>query len=254
MVQGGYQQIREAISSMPGELTARLQQPGVSTFPQFQGLLLDLGISSDQLDDPERGFSFRYSSPLDMRMSQSDGPTAADILNTASEHELRLIFLRGGVKRPLHAILSKEIVRRRPFSTTDQLADLCAELERRPRKREAGPARNPATLPFQALRIEVNQELAKLQSFLDLAPTYLAPGGRLAVISFHSSEDKVVTQTMRRWSRRELSPFPSDDRAPFGTLLTKQAVVPSEEEIQANPRARSARLRVFERSPNQSAH
>jgi 16S rRNA (cytosine1402-N4)-methyltransferase len=251
IAEAGYEELEQVLDAMPEELKQLLTADRASTFPLFQAMLLDLGISSDQLDNPARGFSFLHDSPLDMRMAPDSGiRSAADLVNTCDEKELRRIFLRGGVKPQFAAALSKEILRCRPISTTAEFADLCGRLYRRPKKK-TGPSRHPATVPFQALRIEVNQEFAKLERFLDFAGELLAPQGRLAVISFHSAEDQIVTRVMRRWSRSDSDRFAPVPARPFGTLLTKQAIFPREEEMSANPRARSARLRVFERAADQ---
>ena len=240
LVHALYSEISEAWNGAPAKVR-RASGRETNEEPIFQRMLLDLGISSDQMDDPARGFSFRSDGPLDMRMDRSSGRSAADIVNSASERDLKIIFLKGGVDRGFALRLSREIPRRRPFQTTQQLADLCSALNQ-PRKGEPR-TKNPATLPFQALRIEVNGEFSVLEEFLARAPGALAPGGRLAVISFHSLEDRLVTRAMRQWSRPGLA-----GEAPLGKLLTRHAVTPQEAELQMNPRARSARMRVFERN------
>ena len=216
----------------------------------FARILIDLGISSDQLDDGERGFSFSGDGPLDMRMDRSKGITAAEICNTYSVPDLRRVFLRGGVGEMSNA-LAQEIERRRPVTTTAELAEICKTVGRRMPRDRGKKEHNKATVPFQALRIEVNDELGSLSAFLDQVPDLLAPSGKLAIISFHSLEDKVVAQQMRKWSQspKELRrlPVPGTPET-FGTMLTKQAVTPSSEEIAQNPRARSARMRVFKRN------
>ena len=233
-----FTRFREAWAHAPERFRQRSGQAD-NEEPKFQRMLLDLGISSDQLDTPGRGFSFQSDGPLDMRMDSTRGMTAAEFLNTASERDIKIAFLRGGVDRGLAVRLAREIPRRRPLNTTRDFAELCSRLNR-PRRGEK--FKNPATLPFQALRIEVNKEFDLIERFMEIVPGSIAPGGRLAVISFHSLEDKFVTRAMRTWSRPGLI-----GEAPFGRLLTKQAVVPGEAEIAENPRARSARLRVFER-------
>lgn len=221
--------------------------------PQFDGMLLDLGLSSYQLDDPERGFSFAANGPLDMRMG-SGGATAADVLNETTLEQLQLIFTEGGVPGSFSRGLAREVIKRRPITTTAQFAQICVDIlgvrEHRRREKGRGKGQHPATVPFQALRIAVNDEFEQIGAFLEKASGLLAAGGRLAVISFHSLEDQVVTQTMRRWSRAEGLPRElrhAIDSRPLGKLLTQDAVVPGEHEIDENPRARSARLRVFEK-------
>lgn len=221
--------------------------------PGFDGMLLDLGVSSFQFDDPGRGFSFAKDGPLDMRMGGTE-LTAAELLNGSTVEELQEIFLAGGVPQPFNRGLAREIVRRRPLETTSQLAAICVDVlsVREHRRRDKGRSRgqHPATVPFQALRIAVNDELQELGRFLEHAVDLLVPGGRLAIISFHSLEDQMVTQTMRRWSRAEGLPRElrhAIDSRPQGKLLTPDAVTPGELELDANPRARSARMRVFER-------
>ena len=240
-VTASFDEIDTVWSRLPAELRR-------TDAPHFDRMLLDLGISSDQLDDPDRGFTFHGDGPLDMRMDTSHGKTAADILNGASESELKRIFLRGGMHRLHAASLVREVSQRRPITSRKEFAALCEQTAPAAEKfRTSGRRRNPATLPFQSLRLEVNDELGVLQRFLSAAPEHLAPGARLAIISFHSLEDKYVTQAMRRWSK----PTEGDARrpgAPFGKLLTKSAIVPSEKESALNPRARSARMRVFERA------
>ena len=249
-VTASFDEMNTVWDRLPAELRRRVTQEGDA--PLFDRMLLDLGISSDQLDDSERGFTFHGDGPLDMRMDTTQGLTAADILNTAPEGELKKIFLRGGVHRLHAASLVREVSKRRPLSGRKEFADLCEQTAPAAEKyRTSGRRRNPATLPFQSLRLEVNDELGVIQRFLSAAPEHLAPGARLAVISFHSLEDKYVTQAMRRWSK----PTEGDARRPgpaFGRLLTKNAIVPTEKESSENPRARSARMRVFERARGDS--
>ncbi len=210
------------------------------------GLLMDIGVSSPQIDNPERGFSFRFDAPLDMRMDTSQGESAADFLARASVDELTHVIHTYGEERFARPI-AKAIVASReagqPVRTTGGLTELVA---RSVKTREAG--QNPATRTFQALRIHVNGELDELQAALEAALTHLAPGGRLAVISFHSLEDRIVKNFITQHSRDEV-----DRRAPFAppkpALLKAVArIKPSEEEVAANPRARSAVLRVAERT------
>jgi 16S rRNA (cytosine1402-N4)-methyltransferase len=198
-------------------------------FRAVDGVLADIGVSSMMLDDPQRGFSFMREGPLDMRMDRSRGVTAADIVNTASERDLAGILYEFGEERRSRAI-ARSIVRSRPLALTTDLA--------RAVERVLGGARygkiHPATRTFQALRIAVNEELASLESFLDSAPAALRPGGRLAVITFHSLEDRIVKNRFRSFGAS-------------GAVLTKKVVMADAEEVRLNPRARSARLRVWEK-------
>ena len=198
-------------------------------FVAVDGVIADIGVSSMMLDDPARGFSFMREGPLDMRMDQTQTTTAADIVNTASEKEIADILFHFGEERRSRAI-ARSIMRYRPMALT---TDLVRAVER-----VMGGARygriHPATRTFQALRIAVNDELRSLETFLDSAPATLRAGGRLAVISFHSLEDRIVKNRFRA-------------RTTPGMVLTRKVVTASAEEIDANPRARSARLRVWEK-------
>ena len=213
---------------------------------QVSGLLMDIGVSSPQIDNPERGFSFRFDGPLDMRMDTTQGESAADFLARATVDELTHVIHTYGEERFARQI-AKAIVASReagqPIRTTSGLSDLVA---RSVKTREAG--QNPATRTFQALRIHVNGELDELQAALEAALTTLAPGGRLAVISFHSLEDRIVKTFIAKHSRDEV-----DRRVPFAPpkeklLYAVGRIKPSDEEVSANPRARSAVLRVAERT------
>lgn len=201
---------------------------------QADGILLDLGISSVQLDDPERGFSFQTDGPLDMRMDRRDGETAADVVNEMPEVDLANLIYAHGEERGSRRI-ARAIVRARDrayLGTTAELADIV--------RRAAPPSRrrgfHPATRTFQALRIHVNRELEGLGDTLERIVACLGPAGRLAVIAFHSLEDRVVKTTFRELARRGFN------------LLTKKPVRPSEAETRQNPRARSARLRALARA------
>jgi 16S rRNA (cytosine1402-N4)-methyltransferase len=213
---------------------------------RFDGILFDLGVSSPQLDDPERGFSFMRDGPLDMRMSQ-EGPSAADVVNGASEAELIRIFREFGEERHAPRIARAIVADRQtqPFVRTLQLAEMIARVARQPERHK-----HPATRVFQALRIHVNGELDELQRALQLAFERLAPQGRLAVISFHSLEDRMVKQFMRKHASTDPVyaglPFVPAHAAPKLKLVGK-SVEADEKEIAGNPRARSARLRVAER-------
>ena len=222
---------------------------------KFDRVLLDLGISSDQLDSAKRGFSFSLEGPLDMRMERDMPLTAADIVNGQDARAMAKIFQRGGVGSASMA-LAKAVVEQRPIKNTKQLAELCRSVllihkRKANRKSPAKKSSDLATVPFQALRIAVNREVESIQSFLSCICSYLAPGARLAVICFHSLEDQLVAKAMRSWSR----PDPIAQKVPqpgipavFGRLVSKKAITAKEQEIMNNPRARSARLRVFERS------
>jgi len=214
--------------------------------PHADGILADLGVSSMQLDEARRGFSFRREGPLDMRMGK-DGRTAADIVATASAEELTRIFREWGEER-MAAKIARGIVRERtrePIQTTRQLARIVAE-EKGGREKI-----DPATRVFQALRIEVNQELTALARFLAAAVARLNGGGRLAVISYHSLEDRLVKDAFRRDSGVCLCP-PRLPQCVCGAraalrVLTRRPLRPSEAEQRRNPRSRSAKLRVAEK-------
>jgi len=213
------------------------------------GVALDLGVSSPQLDDAERGFSFRQDGPLDMRMSKS-GPSAADIVNARSEHKLADIIFLYGEERHARRI-ARHIVAARakaPITRTLQLAEIVRQAVPR-----AKDGLDPATRTFQALRIAVNDELGELRRGLSAAERLLKPGGRLAVVSFHSLEDRCVKNFLRLRSSgpvRASRHYPANDipSEPSFVLLTRKPVTPSAEEIAANPRAASARLRTAERT------
>jgi len=195
----------------------------------FNGILADLGVSSYQLDTPERGFSFRHTAILDMRMDKQGSLTAADVINEWDESELADIFFKYGEER-LSRRIARRIVERRPFSTTTELAEAIASAV--PPKYRYGRI-HPATRAFQALRIVVNDELKSLETFLAKAPNALVPGGRIAVISFHSLEDRLVKHGLRN--------------SPLLRVLTKKPITAQESEIATNPRSRSAKLRIAER-------
>lgn len=219
----------------------------------LDGILLDLGVSSHQLDTPGRGFSFQADGPLDMRMDQSGaGPTAADLVNSLPAGELADLFWKLGDERHSRKIARAiEAERRnRPFTSTGQLAGFIERIC--PRR---GAPTHPATRCFQALRIATNDELKSVQDGLERSFRLLAPGGRLAVISFQSLEDRLVKEFMRREARDYDFDGPEDHpdfrrpRRPRGRELARKGIVASPSELDSNPRARSARLRVIERLP-----
>jgi 16S rRNA (cytosine1402-N4)-methyltransferase len=226
------------------ELAATASAAGVEA---ADGVLFDLGVSSPQLDEGRRGFSFRVDAPLDMRMDPTAGETAAEWLARASEAELRGVIKNYGEER-FAGPIAKAIVAarsREPIGTTLQLARLVAAAVR---TREAG--QDPATRTFQALRIHVNQELEELSLALPQALDLLAPGGRLAVISFHSLEDRIVKRFLQREARPEVPerlPLRATEMPQPRLRLLGRAVRPSAAEVAANPRARSALLRVAEK-------
>ncbi len=212
---------------------------------QVDGVLLDLGVSSPQIDNPARGFSFRFEAPLDMRMDTTRGETAADYLARADERELAQVIRSHGEERFAGQIAKALVARRqsgRPVRTTTELAEVVAGAVK---TRE--PGQNPATRTFQALRIHLNAELEELEQGLKAALDLLAPHGRLAVISFHSLEDRIVKTFIARESRAVF-----DRRAPFAApapvkLQAVARIRAGETELRANPRARSAVLRVAQR-------
>ena len=215
---------------------------------QVDGVLLDLGVSSPQLDTPERGMSFRFDAPLDMRMDTSQGETVADWLARAEQHEIEKVLRDYGEERFAHAIAKTIVATRRELSIarTGQLATLVAQAVR---TRE--PGQHPATRSFQALRIYLNRELEELSLVLPQCLDRLAPGGRLVVISFHSLEDRIVKRFLRDQSQPPKLPVRLPLRAaelpqPKLRLLGKPAYA-GEAELAANPRARSAVMRVAER-------
>ena len=196
------------------------------------GVLVDLGLSSLQLADASRGFSFNLPGPLDMRMDPGSDTTAADLINRTRERDLADLIYQLGEERHSRRI-ARDIVKARPYRSTTELAQVVTR---------AIPSRaglhqiHPATRTFQALRLAVNRELENLEQFLDRILAVLRPGGRVVILSFHSLEDRLVKHAFQRWQR--------EGRA---RILTRKVVRPTEEEVQANPRARSAKLRAAEK-------
>ncbi len=231
-----------------GNLRARAAAWNVSA---CDNILLDLGFSSPQIDDPERGFAFAKTGPLDMRMDRSQELTAADIVNGWPEGQLRELFRTLG-EEPHARRIAAAVAEQRPFGTTGDLAAaVAAAVPHRPHRRL-----HPATRTFQALRIAVNDELAQLEAVLPQAVSLLAPGGRLLVLSFHSLEDGIVKRFLRSHGRRPARnkyARHGDVEMPALSILTKRAMRPGHRELSDNPRCRSARLRVAEKALREEA-
>lgn len=246
------------IHSNNSRLEEALNSIGIDTVNG--GILADLGVSSMQLDNAERGFSFLQDAPLDMRMDSSQALTAEQLINTYEENELSDIIFKYGEERHSRRI-AHAIVGNRPIKTTLELADLVSKtLSRfqnrgtsRANKYGAGKRRekHPATRTFQAIRIAVNEELTSLEFFLDQAVRMMEPGARLAVITFHSLEDRIVKQFLKEKAVNCICPswYPVCKCSKVAELriVTRKPITPSEEEVESNPRARSAKLRVAER-------
>jgi len=237
----------QAIHGSFGDLSQLIAGLGIKG--KFQGILLDLGVSSPQLDEPSRGFSFSSNGPLDMRMDPGQGESAADWLARADRSEIERVLRELGEERFARRI-ARAIVDARattPIDTTARLAEIVAQAVP---IRE--PGKHPATRSFQALRIQVNDELGALARCLDQVCDLLAVAGRLVVISFHSLEDRIVKRFMRREAQGPILPkgVPVRAQETRGRLrVLGKPIRPSESEVQANPRARSAILRVAERLP-----
>jgi 16S rRNA (cytosine1402-N4)-methyltransferase len=237
--QSGFEDLAEVVAS-----------PEVATLGLVVvGVLFDLGVSSWQLDEPGRGFTYRADAPLDMRMDRSQGRTARDVVNGYEEKELARVIARYGEERFARSI-ARAIVAHRPVETTAALAEVVRSAIPAPARR-TGP--HPARRTFQAIRIEVNAELEHLEQGLDAAFSVLAPGGRVAVLSYHSLEDRIVKQRFTGWTSRPPVPrglpvtgIPGEP--PPARLVTRGAARPSPAEVELNPRAESARLRVLERT------
>lgn len=229
------------------ELSRLLDGAGVD---QADGMLFDLGVSSPQLDDETRGFSYLKDAPLDMRMDASASLTARDVVNEWPGEELKRILRDYGEERYAAQIAAKVVKRReeRPIETTLELSDLIRSAMPAAALREK---QHPAKRSFQAIRIAVNDELAAIPAMLDQALERLSPGGRLAVISFHSLEDRPVKTSMQSWAKGCTCPpdFPVCvcGNKPKARLITRKPILPGAEELENNPRARSAKLRVIEK-------
>ena len=236
--QSGFEDLAEVVASPE---VATLGLPVI-------GVLFDLGVSSWQLDEPGRGFTYRADAPLDMRMDRSQGKSAKDVVNGYEEAELARVIARYGEERFARQI-ARAIVARRPLETTAALAEVIKQAIPAPARR-TGP--HPARRTFQAIRIEVNAELEHLELGLDAGFAALAPGGRLAVLAYHPLEDRIVKERFTGWTSRPPVPrglpvtgIPGEP--PPARLVTKGAARPSAAEIAENPRAESARFRVLER-------
>lgn len=232
--QAGFEQAREVLAELK--------------WYQVDGVVLDLGVSTYQLDHPERGFSFQLNARLDMRMDRRQSLDAYDIVNTFSEAEIQRILRDYGEERQSRRIALAIAASRskKPIETTAELAEIVIRAKGKP-----GQGHHPATQTFQALRIAVNRELESLQNFLADGYQLLRSGGRMVIISFHSLEDRLVKSTFRKWSRACLCP-PQALRCRCGwsqkvKILTKKPVRPAPEEVQSNPRSRSAKLRAVAR-------
>jgi len=222
----------EKLITMQGNFAQIEALHGASGLPPADGLLADLGMSSLQVEDASRGFSFSAPGPLDMRMDPTAGATAADLVNGMSERELADLIFRLGEERHSRRV-ARAIVKGRPYRLTTELAQV---VTRAIPSRAAFHHIHPATRTFQALRLAVNGELESLELLLAQVLGVLKPGGRVVVLSFHSLEDRLVKRAFRAWQQ--------EGRA---QILTRKVVRPSEEELRANPRARSAKLRAAER-------
>jgi len=229
-----------------GELQSLIEQEQI----RFDAILFDLGVASPHYDLPERGFSFQHPGPLDMRLDQSSALSAAEFINTADKDELIRVLRRYGEERFAPAIVRAIMQRReeQAFARTDELADLIKDVYHR---RGLHPKRHPATKTFQALRIAINRELTVLEQALQTAIDMIDVGGRILVISYHSLEDRIVKQQFKLASRSCICPAQAPictcEKKPQLRILTKKPIVPSDEEIERNPRARSAKMRVAEK-------
>jgi 16S rRNA (cytosine1402-N4)-methyltransferase len=232
------------------EITTTLQELGheTGTRGDISGALFDLGVSSPQLDRSARGFSYRADGPLDMRMDLRQTLTAADVVNGYAEDDLSRVLHEHGGERFARRI-ARAVVAGRPLATTGELVEVIRAAIPAPARRRGG---HPAKRTFQAIRIEVNGELRLLPEALDQAIDVLVPDGRCAVLSYHSGEDRIVKHSFREWSTDCIcppkQPMCSCGHRAMGDTITKRPVVPSDVEISRNPRARSAKLRVWQKS------
>ena len=224
-------EVGDAMPEVIFEPRAFSEAAGVIEAASLDGLLADFGVSSLQLDEAHRGFSFRSEGPLDMRMDRRSGETAGQVVNQEDENELADLIYEFGEERRSRRI-ARAIVRARPISTTAELAQVISAAA----PSMKGDKIHPATRTFQALRIRVNDELGEIRSLLESAPSLLKPGGRLVLISFHSLEDRLVKDAFREAGRDGIF-----------EVLTKKPVVATEQEQMRNPRSRSAKLRAAEK-------
>jgi 16S rRNA (cytosine1402-N4)-methyltransferase len=237
VVHGGFEALREIVARH-GEGTV-------------MGVLMDLGVSSPQLDRPERGFSYRHDAPLDMRMDARQELTAAAVVNTYAEERLAQLLAELGEERHARRI-ARSIVAARPLRTTRELVEaIRGAVPRRPRRVGGHPARRT----FQAIRMEVNRELEHLDAGLDESVHLVGPGGRLLVLSYHSLEDRLVKRRFEAWAAKEVAPphglpIEPERPEPLVRVLTRRPLRPDADEIARNPRADSARLRAVERLPS----
>jgi len=239
------------ISGKFSDMKFLLEREGVSN---VDGIFLDIGVSSMQIDNADRGFSFSHEGPLDMRMS-SRGQSASDLINQAREEDLAGVIFKYGDERKSRRIARAIVAARslKPITKTSELAEIIRKTIRKQNDKI-----DPATRTFQALRIWVNDELGELEKSLLAAEQLLSPGGRLVIITFHSGEDIIVKKFLKEHSgknegiSRHIPVLPAQEKAPTFHILTRKAVKPGEEEIFINPRARSAKLRAAERTETQS--
>ncbi|HEX2991453.1 MAG TPA: 16S rRNA (cytosine(1402)-N(4))-methyltransferase RsmH [Anaerolineales bacterium] len=230
--------------------TSLSEQLAQLSWEAVDGIVLDLGASSMQFDTPERGFSFMQDAPLDMRFGPHREQTAADLVNESSERELADLIYKYGEERDSRKI-ARAIVKARPLHTTRELVAAIESVA--PRRGSFGKLRSlhPATRTFQALRIAVNEELASIEAVLPQAVAALRPGGRVAVISFHSLEDRIIKDFFREQSRDRVNPpyeqIYEVERKATLKEVNRKPITPSDEEIKENPRARSAKLRIAEK-------
>ncbi len=241
-----FDHLEEVVEDVRSDPSAWPRSAAAAAAAIVSGVLLDLGVSSPQLDRPERGFSYRVSAPLDMRMDATEGPSAADIVNTASLEELSALFVANGEGR-LARRIARAIVDARPVTTTSELAEVVARSVPAPARRRGHPARRV----FQALRIAVNEELPQLSRTLPVALRMLAPGGRMVVISYHSGEDRLVKAAFAEAVAGGCTCPPGlpcvCGARPEHELVFRGARKPSAAEVARNHRSESARLRAVER-------
>jgi 16S rRNA (cytosine1402-N4)-methyltransferase len=238
VVEGGFEQLAELVERYGrGE--------------PVMGILMDLGVSSPQLDRPERGFSYRFDAPLDMRMDARQALTAADVVNGYDEEELAELIAGNGEERYARRI-ARGIVNARPLASTRELVDVIRASIPGPARRRRG---HPARRTFQAIRMEVNRELPNLADGLDDAVHVIGPAGRVLVLAYHSLEDRIVKETFAEWTDTGSAPslpklpVPEPARNPLARLLTRRPLRPRADEVAANRRAESVRLRAVERLP-----